>query len=110
MEDDFLVRLDEARRASGQPAGPVVRERAPDGSQCSIVYSRCGPAELDGVIAAEKALASAGRYPLEWKVYGHDGPPNLKERLAAAGFEAEPMESVMVLAVNAETLRAFESP
>lgn len=110
MERDFLVQLDDARRAAGEAAGPVVRERSPDGAQCSIMYSRCSVEQRDAVIARELALARAGHYSLEWKVYGHDGPPNLKAHLATAGFEAGPMESVMVLPVSAETSRAFDSP
>jgi GNAT superfamily N-acetyltransferase len=33
---------------------------------------------------------------LEWKVYGHDLPPDLGARLAAAGFEPEEPETLMV--------------
>lgn len=34
--------------------------------------------------------------PFEWKVYGHDRPARLRERLLAAGFVAEPQEALVV--------------
>lgn len=33
---------------------------------------------------------------LEWKVYGHDRPPDLGSRLAAAGFEPDEPETLMI--------------
>jgi hypothetical protein len=37
------------------------------------------------------------RQGFEWKVYDHDEPPDLKERLAAHGFTVEEAEAIMVL-------------
>jgi hypothetical protein len=112
MIGEMLRRLDQERRAAGEAGaeGRVVRERSPDSSECTIVYSHCTSAEIDEVIRGEVSLARAYRYRLEWKVYGHDTPPNLKERLLAAGFEAEAVEGLMVLPVNEETLAAFRAP
>ena len=112
MSEDFLKRLDAERRKAGQPSprGDVVRSLSPTGAECVIVYSHCAAEDLDEAIRAEIALAEAHRYALEWKVYGHDTPPTLKDRLLAAGFEPGPMESLMVIPVNPETLAAFGAP
>jgi len=109
---DVLQTLDAGRQAGGQRGarGDVFREYSSEGAECTITYSHATPEEIDAVIREETSLADARGYTLEWKVYGHDGPPDLKDRLAAAGFEAEPAESVMVLPVTEEALRAFEAP
>ncbi|MDH6115264.1 hypothetical protein P3T36_006674 [Kitasatospora sp. MAP12-15] len=112
MSRDILATLDAERRAMGEPAGRggVVREYAADGSQCRIVFSRLAPEEVDEVIRAEQALARDGGYALEWKVYGHDTPTPLAERLLAAGFEADDPELVLVLPVTQATMAAFGAP
>ncbi len=112
MTVDILMRLDRERRAAGEPSprGGVVREPSPDGAECRIVYSSCTAEEIQGVIRDEIARAESGDYTLEWKVYGHDGPRNLGACLLAAGFEAEPLESVLVSPANAEALAAFDAP
>ncbi len=112
MTVDILMRLDRERRAAGEPSprGGVVREPSPDGAECRIVYSSCTAEEIQGVIRDEIARAESGDYTLEWKVYGHDGPRNLGACLLAAGFEAEPLESVLVSPANAGALAAFDAP
>jgi N-acetylglutamate synthase-like GNAT family acetyltransferase len=40
----------------------------------------------------------------------HDGPPGLTEELAAAGFEADDMETVLVLELDDSALLAFDAP
>jgi predicted GNAT family acetyltransferase len=112
MIREMLRRLDHERRQAGESGaeGRVVRERAHDASECCIVYSQCTAAEIDEVIRGEVSQARASSYRLEWKVYGHDTPANLTERLLAAGFEAQAAESLMMLPVNQETLAAFRAP
>ena len=109
---DVLRRLDRERRASGEPSprGAVVREHSPDGSECRIVYSHCTADESEDVIRDEISRAESGDYNLEWKVYGHDAPPNLGDRLLAAGFEPDALESLLVLPVNEEALAVFDAP
>ncbi|MCD9141268.1 GNAT family N-acetyltransferase [Streptomyces albireticuli] len=107
--EDILVGLDEERRASGESSGRggVVREYAADDSECRIVYARCAPEELDDVIQEEMARAKAQGGTLEWKLYGHDTPADLADRLTAAGFEADDRESVLVLPVDEAALASF---
>ncbi|MFE1872680.1 GNAT family N-acetyltransferase [Streptomyces sp. NPDC059496] len=108
-DETILAGLDEERRAAGEYTGRggVVREHAADGSECRIVYARCTPGELDDVIREEVDLARATGYTLEWKVYGHDTPRDLGERLTVVGFEPDDEESVLVLPVEEAALAAF---
>jgi GNAT superfamily N-acetyltransferase len=83
-------------------AGPGVRVEAgervtrtvgTDASWAAVVWSDLTEADADEVIAAEVARA-AGSF--EWKLYSHDRPADLSERLRAAGLTPEPVETVMV--------------
>jgi hypothetical protein len=109
---DILSRLDRDRRASGELSARrnVVREFSPAGSACRIVHSNCTADEIEIVIRDEISRADARNYTLEWKVYGHDGPPNLRDSLLAAGFEPGDLESLLVLPVNETTVAAFDAP
>jgi GNAT superfamily N-acetyltransferase len=88
----------------------VVRERVVGRSECRIVYSRLADPDADDVVRGEMALARDGGYTLEWKLYGHDLPTDLAERLLAAGFEAGDLEQVLMLPVDDRALAAFGTP
>ncbi len=109
---DALHILDRERRAAGPASDPggVVREWSPDGLECRIVFSQCPAAQLADVLREERNRADAGGYGLEWKVYGHDGPPGLIQGLRDAGFEAGAEERVLVLELDDTALRAFGPP
>ncbi len=53
-------------------------------------------AALDELIRSCVDLYAARGETFEWKLYGHDRPADLPERLAAAGFVPEERETVMV--------------
>jgi hypothetical protein len=53
-------------------------------------------AELDALIAGCTALYAGRGERFEWKLYGHDRPPDLARRLEAAGLIAEERETVEV--------------
>lgn len=53
-------------------------------------------AELDGLIARQRDFFAARDESVEWKTRGHDLPADLPERLMAAGFVAEPRETVLI--------------
>ena len=86
----------------------VVRDVSVDGKTGEIVYSSCAEAEVDQVIERQVQAARSAGYELEWKVYGHDQPPCLGERLMAAGFEAGDRELFMVLRASADALTRFD--
>lgn len=109
MMHDILNSLDAERQSYPERGemGNIVRDVPPGGTDCTIVYSRCTAEELDHVIQSEITLAHVRRRNIEWKVYGHDGPPCLRERLVAAGFSPQPVESFMVLPLTEVTASAF---
>jgi GNAT superfamily N-acetyltransferase len=74
-------------------AARVTRTVGSDGSWSSVVWSRLSEADADEVIAGELARATG---EFEWKLYSHDGPADLPERLRAAGLTPEPVETLMV--------------
>jgi hypothetical protein len=53
-------------------------------------------ADLDRLIARQRDYFTRRGEAVEWKTYGHDEPPDLAERLRAAGFVPEDEETVLV--------------
>src|SRR5207302_6139939 len=60
-----------------------------------ILFSNLDHADADAVIADQAASFRAIGAEVEWKVYGHDLPADLGDRLAAAGFEPGEQETLM---------------
>ena len=58
-------------------------------------------AELDRLIQAQIARFAERGESFEWKFHSHDRPPDLEERLTAAGFVAEELETVVIADVAA---------
>ncbi len=54
-----------------------------------------GP-ELDDLIARQVRFFAARNERFEWKLHGHDRPADLPERLRAAGFVPEEVETVVI--------------
>ncbi len=81
----------------------VIRYVSETGGPHFILYSRLAGADVEAVIAEEQAYFGS-RGEVEWKVYAHDQPADLRQRLVARGFEAGEAEAVMVLDL-AETPR-----
>jgi GNAT superfamily N-acetyltransferase len=97
------------RRGAGElaPEGVVrVVEGGPEG-WAAVVWSGFAEGEGD---AADRAIAAQREWlaspegdgrEFEWKLYSYDRPADLGARLAAAGFTAEPPETLMVAEVAA---------
>lgn len=62
-----------------------------------IVYTRMTEETADDVIDRQVQAMTASGKRWEWKVYGHDTPSDLKERLLGRGFEAEEPEALLAL-------------
>jgi GNAT superfamily N-acetyltransferase len=58
-------------------------------------------AELDELIARQTRVFAERGMRFEWKYFAHDLPPDLPERLVAAGLEPEEVEAMMVAEVAA---------
>jgi GNAT superfamily N-acetyltransferase len=83
--------------AVGERAGPVVRWVTAGGAGWSgIVWSDLDAGTADRVIADQVAFFAARGEEFEWKLFSYDQPPDLAQRLLAAGFVAEDAESLMV--------------
>ncbi|WBB82053.1 GNAT family N-acetyltransferase [Micromonospora sp. WMMD882] len=55
--------------------------------------------ELDALIVRQRELFRARGEAVEWKLFGHDQPADLADRLRAAGFVPEDPETVVVGAI-----------
>lgn len=60
-----------------------------------VIYTRLMPGEAEGAIQSTIEFFRPKGGEFEWKVYDHDEPTDLKERLLAHGFEAEEPEAVL---------------
>lgn len=85
----------------------VVRDLSEYGRNCEIVYSSCFESEVDQMIKQEAETARESGYTLEWKVYSHDQPQCLGERLVSAGFEADAEEAFMVFYSDKKSINNF---
>jgi len=101
--DDILALYDLEQRINIEYPG-VRKEHRPHvirfvnqkGGPHFILYSRLAGADVESVITEEQAyFGQLGE--VEWKVYAHDQPADLRQRLLASGFEPEEPEAVMVL-------------
>ncbi|MGA4987236.1 GNAT family N-acetyltransferase [Nonomuraea bangladeshensis] len=82
-------------------AGAVVRQSGPAPCWNGVLWSDLDERTADAAIAEQiRHYAELGT-EFEWKLYDHDRPADLDRRLLAAGFTAEPPETLMV----AETAR-----
>ncbi|WP_406840151.1 GNAT family N-acetyltransferase [Streptomyces sp. AHU1] len=76
--------------------GRVVRHIGADKSWNGVLWSDLDEAGADAAVAEQVRFFSGLGGGFEWKLYGHDRPRDLGRRLRAAGFTAEPEETLMV--------------
>ncbi|WP_405387360.1 GNAT family N-acetyltransferase [Streptomyces sp. NBC_01102] len=117
----LLALFDDEMREHARPDGPgvrvertgdVVRQTGGADDWNGVVWTApdLGPVQADAAIAAQvEHYTSLGHDEFEWKLYAHDSPADLGGRLAAAGFEAEPTETLLVAEV-AELPTSVELP
>ncbi|MFJ9152300.1 GNAT family N-acetyltransferase [Streptomyces sp. NPDC102270] len=103
-----LALFDRNMREGAQPDGPgarvervgrVVRQVAAEHGWNGVVWSDLDEASADRAIAEQIAYYTGLGLEFEWKLYGHDLPVDLGERLRAAGFTPEPEETLMIAEV-----------
>lgn len=73
----------------------LVRYVSPAGERGVVLYSRLDEARAEAAIREQIAYFGARGQSFEWKVYSHDTPPDLKERLHAHGFQIGEPDAVM---------------
>jgi ribosomal protein S18 acetylase RimI-like enzyme len=106
--DAVLAAFDEQIRRHPEPDAPdghvehddnVVRSMSVGGGWTGVSWC-----DLDQVSAGRVIAAQIGRFaglsrPWEWKHYSYDQPPDLPDRLLAAGFTPQPAEALLVAEV-----------
>lgn len=75
---------------------PIEPGDAPEGF---VSFSRHSEAEIGGVVEEVVAAFAAQRCAFEWKVFEHDQPTDLVERLRRAGFAIGEAEALVVLPI-----------
>jgi GNAT superfamily N-acetyltransferase len=86
--------------------GRVVRQVSSAHGWNGVVWSGLDESGAEAAIAGQIAYFSGLGREFEWKLYGHDLPVDLGQRLKDAGFRAEPEETVMIGEVAALPLDA----
>lgn len=76
--------------------GKVVRQVGTEHGWNGVIWSDLDESIADDAIAEQmRYFGELGR-EFEWKLYGHDKPEGLGKRLRAAGFVAQPEETLMI--------------
>jgi ribosomal protein S18 acetylase RimI-like enzyme len=101
MTASLLARFDEEMRRDPPRVPGKSIERCEGivrclGSYNTILFWQLGADEVDRGVAEQTDYFRRRGEAVEWKVYGHDGPPNLTVALAAHGFEPEEPETFMI--------------
>ncbi|MGW4867626.1 GNAT family N-acetyltransferase [Streptomyces chartreusis] len=100
-----LALFDRDMREGAQPDGPdarvervgrIVRQVSSEHGWNGVVWSDLDAAGADAAIAEQIADFSGLGREFEWKLYGHDLPVDLGQRLRAAGFVGQPEETLMI--------------
>ena len=85
------------------PIWPGVRlERTPSivrvvGEECNVLFSRLDASTADAEVAAQAEFFRRNGHEVEWKLYGHDQPPDLPAILQRHGFVPDPPETLVAL-------------
>lgn len=100
---EILALFDEERRTLGlagyrlEQTEKVTRSIPLEGGWGWIAWSAHQPIEMEQAINAEIHLFESLGDSFEWKVYDHDQPADLRQRLEARGFKIGPVEAFLVL-------------
>jgi ribosomal protein S18 acetylase RimI-like enzyme len=108
-----LAAFDEQIRRRPEPDAPdghvehddrVIRSVSVGGGWTGVTWCDLGQVSADAAIAAQiRRFAELSR-PWEWKHYSYDQPPDLPDRLLAAGFAPQPAETLLVAEIADLTL------
>ncbi|MEU5582508.1 GNAT family N-acetyltransferase [Streptomyces huasconensis] len=96
---DHQLRRDARSEGPGtrvERVGGVVRQTGSEHDWNGVLWADIEARTADDVIAEQVRHFTAAGREFEWKLHSYDRPADLAERLLAAGFAAEPPETVMV--------------
>lgn len=119
MDPQSILHLYDEEMRKDAPAGRATIHRQPGLTFFTIpppsprsgwvIFTQLEAAAADDVIHSTTEFFKQHGGEFEWKVYGHDQPPDIKERLLAHGFVSEELESVLALDLQAVS-REFWDP
>ena len=102
--DELRVLYDRDQRMNFEEPGVrrevtahTVRQINENDPESFLLYSNLTPDNADQVIDSEIAYFESIGHNFEWKLYSHDTPPDLIERLRRRGFEIDDPETILVL-------------
>ena len=75
----------------------LVRYVRPAPGMSFVLHSDLDEGSADAAINEQLAYFAALQQPFEWKVYAHDRPADLAQRLAARGFVLEEPDAIMAV-------------
>jgi hypothetical protein len=110
----ILARLDHERRTLAHQGEildslpHITRLRTADHSRHHITFSALTPESADAAIAQEIAHHQDLNAPFEWKLYAHDTPLDLLDRLRNYGLDIGPVEAVLILDLTNPPAWIFE--
>ncbi len=102
----ILAIFDDERRMLATPgyrkemSGCLSRSIAGDSGWSWIDWSSHSSAEIEQAIDEQMAYFTEIGGNFEWKVYDHDAPADLRQRLTARGFQVGPAEAFLVLPIS----------
>lgn len=105
-EDALLALYDQEQRFDvvfpgfrREVAGSVVRyiDETPSGDANFVLYSQLTEANAGQVIQEQLDYFGGNGRSFEWKLYTHDTPPDLRQRLETHGFTIGEEEAIMAL-------------
>ena len=73
-----------------------------------VLYSQVNSSNAEEIIGEQIAYFTGIGQDFEWKLYSHDTPPDLKDRLEALGFLIGESEAVMALELDAASALLLE--
>jgi GNAT superfamily N-acetyltransferase len=90
-----------------EEAPGLVRQIDLLGTSSAIVYTSLAGSDADRVIEEQIAYFAELGHEFEWKVFAHDSPPELVDRLRARGFEIDEPEAIMALDLRGASAELF---
>ncbi|WP_239174912.1 GNAT family N-acetyltransferase [Actinoplanes cyaneus] len=107
--EEVLALFDRQMRRDVRAGGPssrveregrVVRHVGAAEDWNAVLWSDLDEADADAVIAEQVRFFDGLGVEVEWKLYGHDRPADLGERLVKAGFVPDDRETLMVAQIG----------
>jgi GNAT superfamily N-acetyltransferase len=111
---EALALYDQERRAAADPGlrrealSGLIRLTEDRTRFSTIIYTNLDAGSVDQAIEEQIAFCERLGYEFEWKVFAHDQPIDLVDRLRDRGFAIDEPEAIVVLDIPTAQPRLFE--